>query len=296
MKGKFILTCCTTADLPADYYVEHEVPYLCFHFIMDGKEYDDDLGKSMPYAEFFQRMKNGAMPTSACVSSGQYEDCWKKYLEAGQDILHICLGTGISGTYNAACVARDHLSRKYPERKLVVIDSLCGSGGYGLLVDAARQRRDEGMSLDDTAAWVMEHRLDVNHWFFTMDLTHFIRGGRMSKVAGLFGTMMNICPLSTVDNEGKLALFSKHHGKKKAMEAVIDIMKRHAVDGTDYSGWCVIDEAACMEDAQTMKEMIEANFPKIKGHIMLTSFGTTIGVHTGPGTVAVYYFGTKRLD
>jgi DegV family protein with EDD domain len=294
--SSFILTCCSTADLPVDYYELHKLPYLCFHFVMDGREYNDDLGKSMSYEEFFKRISEGAMPTSSCVSVGEYEDCWEPFLKDGNDILHVAMGSGITATYNSACIARDNLQRKYPERKIKVIDSLCGSGGYGLLVDAAVTLRDNGTSIDDAQRSLINKRLLVNHWFYTMDLSHFIRGGRMSKIAGVFGTMLNICPLSTVDNEGKLALYSKHRGKQKCMEEVISIMKRHAIGGTEYSGKCHICNSACPDDAKAMADMINQNFPKINGGVTIASFGTTIGVHTGPGTVAVYYFGTRRLD
>ena len=186
------------------------------------------------------------------------------------------------------------MQEKYPDRKIYVIDSLAASSGYGLLVDAAADRRDEGMSIDDLYTWIEENKLRVHHWFFSTDLTFYIRGGRVSKTAGFIGTIMNICPLLNVSNEGKLIPREKIRTKKKVIRRIVDLMRENADNGTDYSGKCFISQSECVDDARAVADLIEAEFPKLDGKVQIYPIGATIGSHTGPGTVALFFFGKKR--
>lgn len=209
-------------------------------------------------------------------------------------MIHLTLSSGISGSYNSACIARDEMQEKYPDRKIYVIDSLAASSGYGLLVDAAADRRDEGMNIDDLYTWIEENKLRIHHWFFSTDLTFYIRGGRVSKTAGFIGTIMNICPLLNVSNEGKLIPREKIRTKKKVIRRIVDLMRENADNGTDYSGKCFISQSESMDDARAVADLIEAEFPKLDGKVQIYPIGATIGSHTGPGTVALFFFGKKR--
>ena len=177
-----------------------------------------------------------------------------------------------------------------------MIDSLAASSGFGLLMDKLADLRDSGMDIDTLADWTMEHRLEVNHWFFSSDLTFFIRGGRISKTAGFVGNVLNICPFMNVSNEGKLIVREKIRTKKKAIKEMLVKMQALCKDGADYSDKVYISNSACYEDAKAVADLIEAAFPKMKGKVEINDIGTTIGSHTGLGTVALFFWGNKRED
>lgn len=290
----FAVTCCSTADMDRNFFEQRKIPFACFHYRMDGKEYPDDLGKSMPMEEFYGRMAAGAQPTTAQVNAEEYKALFRPVLEKGLDVLHLSLSGGISGSINSALVAREQLEEEFPDRKILVIDSLGASSGYGLLVEAADTMRRQGAGLEETVRWVEENRLKIHHWFFSSDLTSFIRGGRISKTAGLFGTALGICPLMNMDREGKLVPREKYRGKKKVIREMVEKMKLHAQGGTDYSGKCFISQSACPEDARAVADLVEKEFPRLDGPVRIYSIGTVIGSHTGPGTVALFFFGDER--
>ena len=292
----YVISCCSTADLSKEHFEKIDVHYCCFHYAMDGVQYSDDLGQSMDFDVFYQRMTDGAMTKTSQINADEYEEYFTQFLSQGKDILHLTLSSGISGTFNSANLAKALLEDKYPDRKIYVIDSLAASSGYGLLVDHLAAMRDSGATIDELAAWVEEHKLNLNHWFFSSDLTFFIRGGRISKAAGAVGTVLNICPLMNVDFEGRLIPRYKIRTKKKVIQAIVDKMAEQAEGGTDYSGKCFISHSACEEDAKAVAALVEERFPNLNGRVLINSIGTTIGSHTGPGTVALFFWGQKRVD
>ncbi|MCI7323458.1 MAG: DegV family protein [Lachnospiraceae bacterium] len=291
----YILSCCSTADLSKELFQKREIHYICFHYELDGKQYPDDLGETMPFDRFYQAMAEGADTKTSQVNVDEFCNYFEAFLKEGKDILHLTLSSGISGVYNSACVAREMMQEKYPDRKIYVLDSLSASSGFGLFMDKLADMRDEGKSIDELYQWAKEHRENLQHWFFTSDLTYLIRGGRVSKAAGLIGGMMNICPLMTVDPEGKLVARQKVRTKKKVIQAIADKMAEMAEDGTDYSGKCFISNSACEEDAKAVAALIEERFPKLSGKVEIFTIGTTIGSHTGPGTVALFFWGKERV-
>ena len=292
----YVISCCSTADLSKEHFEKIDVHYCCFHYEMDGVQYLDDLGQSMDFDVFYQRMTDGAMTKTSQINADEYEEYFTQFLSQGKDILHLTLSSGISGTFNSANLAKALLEDKYPDRKIYVIDSLAASSGYGLLIDHLATMRDSGATIDELAAWVEEHKLNLNHWFFSSDLTFFIRGGRISKAAGAVGTVLNICPLMNVDFEGRLIPRYKIRTKKKVIQAIVDKMAEQAEGGTDYSGKCFISHSACEEDAKAVAALVEERFPNLNGRVLINSIGTTIGSHTGPGTVALFFWGKKRED
>lgn len=290
----FVLTCCSTADMPKEYFVKRRIPYVCFHYTMDGVTYPDDFGESIPFDEFYDRIAKGATPVTSQVNVNEYCDFFEPFLEAGKDVLHLTLSSGISGTYNSACVAREELQARYPQRKIVVVDSLAAASGYGLLVDAAADLRDKSASFEELLEWVENNKLRIHHWFFSTDLTSFKRGGRISATSAMLGTVLNICPLMDIDNSGHLIPRQKIRTKKKAIQEIVRMMELHADGGREYDGKCFISNSACEEDAKEVAALIEERFPKLKGKILINSIGTVIGSHTGPGTVALFFLGDKR--
>lgn len=296
MANSYVITCCSTADLPGEYLREREIPYACFHFRMGEKEYDDDLGQSIGIEDFYQRIREGAMPSTSQVNPKQYTAMFEPILREGKDILHLTLSTGISGTYNSAVIAGDEMRERYPGRRIRIIDSLQASAGYGLLVDTAWEKMEAGAGYDELADWIEAHKLNLHGWFFTMDLTHLRRGGRISVSSAFFGTMLNICPLMNVSPEGTLIPRDKLRGKKKAVKELVERMKLHAQGGTGYSGKCFISHSSCLEDAICLKTLITEAFPRLNGAPLIMDIGTVIGSHTGPGTVAAFFWGDQRTD
>ena len=292
----YILSCCSTADLSKEHFEKRNISYTCFHFELDGKQYLDDLGESIPFDRFYQAMVDGADTRTSQINAEEYTEYFEPFLKEGKDILHLTLSSGISGTINSARIAQETLKEQYPERKIYIIDSLAASSGYGLLMDKLADLRDAGMGIDELAAWAEENRLKLHHWFFSSDLTFFIKGGRVSKTAGLIGGVLGICPLLNVDYEGRLIPRFKIRTKKKVIQAIAGKMEEFADNGTEYDGKCYISHSACEEDAKEVARLVEERFPKLQGHVVINSIGTTIGSHTGPGTVALFFWGKKRED
>ena len=292
----YILSCSSTADMPLEYFQKRNIPFIPFHFSINGKEYPDDLGQSMSFDEFYKRVADGALPTTSQINVAQFIEFFEPYLVAGKDILHISFSSGLSGTYNSAVMAREQLLEKYPDRKLQVVDSMAASSGYGLLVDMAADLRNGGGTLEEVYAWVEENKLNIHHWFFSTDLSHYKRGGRISATSAAVGSLLNICPLMNVNNEGKLIPREKIRGKKRVISEIVQKMETYAQNGTDYSGKCFISNSACYDDARMVADLIEQKFPKLNGKVMINSVGTVIGSHTGSGTVALFFMGEKRQD
>lgn len=292
----YILSCCSTADLSLEHLNSRDIPYCSFYYELGGTQYKDDLGKTIPYPEFYRRMAEGEMTKTSQINAEDYCAYFEKYLSQGKDILHLTLSSGISGTLNSATIAAEEMREKYPDRKIYIVDSLAASSGYGLLMDKLADLRDQGMGIDELAKWAEDHKLNVCHWFFSSDLTFFIRGGRISKTAGVVGQVLNICPLMNVDYQGKLIVREKIRTKKKVMKAIVNKAMELCDDGAGYADKIFISHAACKQDAEAVAALLEAQFPNMKEKVKLFDIGTTIGAHTGPGTVAVFFWGTKRID
>ena len=292
----YVLSCCSTADLSEQHFRERNIHYICFHFYLNGKPYDDNLGQSISFTDFYKAMQSGAETRTSQVNEGEFIEYFTPFLEAGKDILHVCLSSGISGVYNSAMMAKEQLKEKYPNRKIFIVDSLGASSGYGLLMDALADFRDGGMDIDRLYEWTEAHKLEVHHWFFSTDLTFYVKGGRISKAAGWFGTALSICPLLNMDNLGRLIPREKIRTKKRVITRIVEQMKMHAMNGADYNGKCFISNSACQEDAEEVAHLVEAAFPKLNGKVLIHSIGTTIGSHTGPGTVALFFWGDERKE
>ena len=290
----YVLSCCSTADLTRTHFEARDIHYVCFHYAVNGEEHIDDLGESMPFPEFYQAIRDGAETRTAQVNISEYLDYFTKFLEKGLDIVHVCLSSGLSGSLNSARNAALIAQERYPERSIYIIDSLGASSGYGLIMDTAADMRDAGLSAKELAAWIEENRLKLHHWFFSTDLSCYVRGGRISKAAAVFGGILDICPLLNMDAAGHLTPRSKVRGKKRVIKDIVSKMEQNAENGTDYSGKCYISQSDCIEDAEQVAALIEEKFPKLNGKVEINYVGTTIGSHTGPGTVALFFWGGVR--
>lgn len=294
--AEFVVSCCSTADLSEAEMKARDLKYACFHYELDGVSYLDDLEKTMSMEDFYQAMVDGADTKTSQINADEFETYFREFLEEGKDIIHFSLSSGISGTVNSAMIAKTNLEEEYPERKIIIVDSLAASSGFGLLMDKVADLRDEGKTIDEIAEWAEENKLKMHHWFFATDLTFFIKGGRVSKASGIAAGILGICPLLNVSNEGKLVARSKIKGKKRVIKAIVDKMEQHAEGGSEYSGKCYISQSACYEDARAVADLIEERFPNLDGKVVIHNIGTTIGSHTGPGTVALFFWGDERND
>ena len=290
----YILTCESTADLTPGHFRARDIPYVMFHFALDGKEYMDDLGESLPFEQFYGRIAAGADTRTAQVNVSQYRDLWRPFLEEGKDIVHVTFSSGLSGTINSARNAAAILEEEYPDRRIRIVDSLGASSGYGMLMDEAADRRDSGISAEELVNWMEENKLRLHHWFFSTDLSTYVRGGRISKTAAVFGGILEICPLLNMDNTGHLMPREKIRTKKRVIKEIVKRMEQHAQGGLGYSGKCYISQSNCMEDARAVADLIEAEFKNLNGKVEINWVGTTVGAHTGPGTVALYFWGDER--
>ena len=290
----FILSCCSTADLTKEHFEERNINYICMHYYLDDLHYLDDLGQSMGFDEFYKAMQNGAETKTSQINAAEFEEYFEGFLKEGKDILHVSLSSGISGTFNSANIAKDMLLEKYPDRKIYVVDSLTASSGFGLMMDKLADLRDAGSTIDEVYEWITANRLKLHAWFFSTDLTFFVKGGRVTKTAGFVGNILNICPLLNVDYQGKLIPRYKIRTKRKVIEAIVAQMEQFAENGLDYNGKCYISQSACMDDAEAVAKLVESKFPKLNGKVLINNIGTTIGSHTGPGVISIFYMGNRN--
>ena len=292
----YIISCCSTADLTKEHFESRQINYICFHYELDGKEYVDDLGQSMDFHEFYRAMANGATTKTSQVNADEFIEYFTPFLEQGKDILHVTLSSGISGVHNSAMVAKQDLEERFPERKIFIVDSLGASSGYGLIMDKLADLREGGMGLGELYQWTEANKLKLHHWFFSTDLSFYVKGGRISKTAGFVGSVLELCPLLNMDNLGRLIPRFKIRTKKKVIQAIEKKMEENAENGLEYADKCYISQSDCYEDARAVADLVEKNFPNLKGKVEINHIGTTIGSHTGPGTVALFFWGCERTE
>lgn len=293
MQKKFILSCESTVDMPYEYVNSRDISVLFYSYAVDGKEYTDDMLRDEQALLCFYRFLNeGKIPSTSQINEFQYAEYLDKLLQKG-DVVHIALGSGMTPSVNNAKKAGEYLQKKYPERKLVIIDSLCSSSGYGMLVDTAADMRDNGCGMEEVIQWVNENRKRVHHQFYSTDLKYFRRSGRISGSAAMIGSVLNICPIMRLDDKGRIIAYDKVRGKKKAIERTVATMAEHAEGNENYCGKCFICHSNSFDEAMELKESLQNAFPKIED-IKIFDIGTIIASHCGPGTVAVFFMGDER--
>lgn len=291
MERKFSIITDSSSDLPAEYFSEHEIDCVNLGFLMDSVIYEGADGEHMDVKEFYARLRNGSMPTTFQVSPEFARSFIEPKLQQGKDVLVLAFSSGLSGTYNSFYAAAQELSEQYPDRKIVVVDSLCASMGEGLFVDYVVGKADMGASLEETAAYAEDLKLHICHEFTVDDLYHLKRGGRVSATAAFVGTMLRIKPVMHVDNEGHLIVLGKAMGRKKSISALVEAMKSHAT--LDDSDPVFISHGDCMEDVEYLIGLVKKEFGEDR-RICVNYVGSVIGAHSGPGTLALFYRGSNR--
>ena len=286
----YILSCCSTMDLRKGWAEERGVNLIYAKFFLEGEEFRDDFYESISQDKLFERMLSGEKSQTTQVNTEEYIGSFRKYLEQGQDIFHICLSSGVSGTFNSCHIAKDILLEEFPERKIEIVDSLMASCGYGLLVDKACELKRQGLDMETLRIEVEKWRNRLHGYFFTSDLRFFIQGGRVSKAAGFIGGLLKICPVLKITEEGKLKPIEKARGKKQAIENILSKMEKEGYLSTEK---CFISHSACPQDAEKLAESIRERFHP-EGCIEIFDIGGTIACHTGPGTVSSFFFGKEK--
>ena len=278
-----------TSDFPAQFAEQLNVTVLPMGFTMEDKEYFYIPGKSdMPIETFFEKMRAGVPVITAQVNSFAFLEAFEPVLKNGEDVLYIGFSSKLSGTVQSAVSAAEELRAKYPERKIFVIDSLCASLGEGLLVYYAA--RKQSMAIEDLAKWVEENKLRFIHWFTVDDLVYLKRGGRVSGATAAIATILNIKPVMHVDNEGYLVAVEKVQGRKKSLRALFERMEK-TVD-TKATDTVFIGHCVSKEDAEYVASLVHEKYPDMMVHI--DDIGTSVGAHSGPGTIALFFVGSER--
>ena len=286
--SKFVITADSTVDLPKAFLEEKQVPVVSLSYIIDGATYRD--GEGLTSKEFYDKIREGAMPTTSQVNPEQARDLFEPILKGGTDILHIAFTSGLSGTYNSCRIAAEELSEEYPDRKIVVVDSLCAASGGGMLLYKAIELKEQGKSFDEIVTWVEENKLHVCHDVTVDDLFHLHRGGRVSKASAVVGTIIKIKPIIHVNDEGKLIVIGKERGRRKALQTLVERMEEKS-QGFE-NDIVMITHGDALEDAEYVKGLIQDKFGIT--NIMINPLGTVIGSHTGPGVIALFYMGNRN--
>lgn len=288
----YLISTTSTCDLTKDLLDNRKIEYAKFKMIIDGKTYEDNFYNDYPYEDFFNGISQGLMPTTSQIGFGVYEEYFNNLLKQKKNILHICLSSALSGDYNTAKSVADELNENN-DNKIYVIDSLAVSSGYGMLVLMADDNKNNGMSLEDNIKYLEDNKLKIQHWGYSSDLSSYIRGGRISKATGFFGTALKICPLLNMTKDGALIPVEKIRTKTKAIQTLIDKMAELADDGLNYNGRVFLCCSMCEDDATILKNLILDKFKNIKD-VELFKIGSVLGCHSGPGTLAIFFVGAYR--
>lgn len=291
----YVLSCSSTIDTSVEWLSDRKIICVLYNYELDGTPCKDDFGKTMPPAELYARMLAGATAKTSQISVGDYLAHFTPILEAGSDLLHVTLSSGLSGTFDSACVAAEHLRERYPDRSIYIVDSLSAVGGYALLLDKLAELRDSGMSIDELYTWAEAHKAETQTWFFSTDLTFYVRGGRISKAAGMVGGVLQLCPLMHVEADGTLAVKEKIRTKRKAITRSVEKMRELAQGGTSYSERVYINHSESLSDAQALASSVKQEFANLLGEPSIFPIGATIGCHTGPGTLVLSFWGASRI-
>ena len=286
----YLITTDNMADLPEEYLKEKQLLTMSLTYLLDGQTYNAE--NSLPYQEFYKKMREGCMPTTSQINPQEAKEKLAEFLKINKNIIHIAFSGGLSGTFNSVRLAAQELMEEQPDCRITVIDSLAASMGEGLLVYKALEQQEAGLSYEEMVEWIENNKLHVCHYFTVDDLFHLYRGGRVSQAAAVLGTMINLKPVLHVDDEGHLIPLSKVRGRKKSLNALVDGMEKQMGSFREKNDIIFLSHGDCYEDALYVQEQIKKRFGIEK--FMISPVGPTIGAHSGPGTVALFFMGEAR--
>ena len=288
MKPIIITDSCS--DLPLEYIENNNIFTLGFSVFFKGKEFQDDLGKTLKYKDFYEGVRSGEMPSTSQINVQTYYETFKNYVLKDNSIIYLGFSSALSGSLNSAGLARTSLLEEFPDADITIIDTKAASLGLGLIVYYSNEMLKKGASKQEIVEWVENNKLKVNHWFTVDDLNHLKRGGRVSSTAAAIGTLLSIKPILHVDDEGRLIPVAKAKGRKKSLKALVDILKERVVNPEDQM--IFISHGDSVEDALLVKEMILKETSA--KNFIVNPIGPVIGSHAGPGTIALFFLGESR--
>ena len=284
----FIITVNSTVDLPLEWLKERNVPVIPLKYTIEDQTYTDMYGLSAK--EFFAKLRNGSMSVTSQVNPEEAVELLEPYVKEGKDILHLAFSSGLSGTYNSMKIAAEELMERYPEAKIIVVDTLCACMGEGVLLYYMLKKKEEGLTIEELAKEAEAMKLNVVHSVTVDDLNHLHRGGRVSKTTAVLGTLVQIKPIIHVDDAGTLQVIGKERGRKKSLNKIVEMSVEKA------EGWnneiVMVTHGDCIEDAEYVAKLVREKMGV--ENILINNIGTVIGSHTGPGVVAVFCLGNKR--
>ncbi len=285
-----ILITDSTCDLPISYIKDHNIEFLGLTVLIDDKEVVDDLGQTLTYKDFYDYLRRGETTSTSQVNTHRFVEQFTSHIKNGDSIIFIGLSSALSGTCNSAEMAKVELLEKYPDADITIIDSLSVSSGLGLLVHYAAQMRAAGKSKEEIVNWVEDNKLKAIHLFTVDDLDHLKRGGRLSGASAFVGSLLNIKPLLFVSDDGKLLPYDKARGRKKAINSIVDSLQKHIKSPEDQT--IFISHGDCLEEAKQLELKVRESI-SVKD-VIISMVGTTVGSHSGPGTLAIFFLGDIR--
>lgn len=288
--SKFIVATVSTADMEEAYLHDHDIPFLMYPYTVGEEEFLDDCKKETR-DRTYKLMRAGEITTTSMINTYTYFEFFDSLMQQGKDVIFLEMSQKLSRSYNNALEAAKMLEEKHYKNRFYIMDTLCMSGGLGLLLHYIRIMRDEDKSFDEMIEWAESHKLNIMHWFTVDDLNFLKRGGRVSNAAAMFGTLLNIKPVLYTNSKGELIALEKARGRKKALLSIINHMKEDFIepDGKEV----FINHADCIEDAEFMRDKVKETFPTV-GKITVMSLGAVIGAHCGPGLFTIFYLGKER--
>ena len=289
-KRQFAIVTDSSCDMPTCYYLQHEIEVVNLGFTMNNVNYEGENGEKISEKEFYKLLREGGMPTTYQVTAETAKPHIEKCLEKGKDVLILAFSSALSGTAGSFIVAARELSKKYPKRKACVVDTLCASMGEGLLLHYVIKKADGGASLEETVKYAENLKLKICHHFTVDNLFHLKRGGRVSTMTAIFGSVLKIKPLMQVNDEGRLVVVGKAMGRKKSLTTLVESVLESADMGANDP--IFISHGDCMEDVEYVKRLLLEKKRNVE--IFVHYVGTVIGAHAGAGVLAIFHKGKKR--
>ena len=291
----YAITCSSTCDLTKEYLSENNNKYVNFYYYLDDNKYKDDFFSDITIENFYNDLKNHSAKTSQ-PNPEQYLEIWEKIYEENKNIIHIELSSGISGAYNSALISKNIFLEKHKDAEIYIVDSLCASAGYGLLVHIANKFKKDNIEIKECFEKIEDVKKKITHLFCTSDLSQLFYGGRLSRASFTFGKLLNIVPVMHVNNDGKLEPIEKTRGISNALKRITDLLSKNISNDINFDEEIFISNSLCLNIVDDFIKELKNKLPNYDlSKIHIFNIGTVIGSHTGQGTIAVFYVGNNRL-
>ncbi|BDR75894.1 DegV family protein [Clostridium tetani] len=280
----------SSCDLPLEYIEENNIKFLSLTYNLSYGSFPDDFGKTMSHEKFYNELRKGELSTTSQINAYSFRKCFEELIKENKSILYLGFSSVLSGCINSAEIAKNELLEEYPKADITIINTKSAAIGQGLLILKAVEMLKKGSSKEDIISWIETYKYNMNHWFIVDDLMYLKKGGRLSTFSSAIGTLMNVKPMLTLNNEGAIVNTANIRGRKKAIKSLLEVYEKNRENFEDET--IGISHSDCLEDAQYLKELILEKY-NIK-NILIGSIGPVIGSHTGPNALTLCFLGKKR--